>query len=173
MPGFGPASAPVANCGVLGFLEAPSSYKIDYKWLGFSSSRDDCHYESCHTTQAVNLTPSELLGEVCALLLNPISSSLRQFFTVFSRRPQCTRDQPLRRSKFSDPKTAIAEPSRIDVRDPPSHQEIAETLQCGDKPESEPCRYPGSDPRSELEHLRTQSRQSFECVSRVALRQAA
>jgi len=30
MPGFGPASAPVANCGGLGFLEASSSYKIDY-----------------------------------------------------------------------------------------------------------------------------------------------
>jgi hypothetical protein len=30
MPGFGPASAPVASCGVLGFLEASSSYKIDY-----------------------------------------------------------------------------------------------------------------------------------------------
>jgi hypothetical protein len=30
MLGFGPASAPVAACGVLGFLEASSSYKIDY-----------------------------------------------------------------------------------------------------------------------------------------------
>jgi len=30
MPGFGPASAPMASRGVLGFLEAPSSYKIDY-----------------------------------------------------------------------------------------------------------------------------------------------
>ncbi len=30
MPGFGLASAPVASCGVLGFLEASSSYKIDY-----------------------------------------------------------------------------------------------------------------------------------------------
>ena len=30
MPGFGPASAPVASCGVLGFLEAPSSYNFDY-----------------------------------------------------------------------------------------------------------------------------------------------
>jgi hypothetical protein len=26
MPGFGPASAPVANCGVLGFLGALNSY---------------------------------------------------------------------------------------------------------------------------------------------------
>ena len=30
MSAFGPTSAPVANCGVLGFLEASSSYKIDY-----------------------------------------------------------------------------------------------------------------------------------------------
>ena len=30
MPGFGPASAPVATCGILGFLAALSSYKIDY-----------------------------------------------------------------------------------------------------------------------------------------------
>jgi len=34
MPGFGPASAPVAACGVLGFLEAPNSYKIDYIQVG-------------------------------------------------------------------------------------------------------------------------------------------
>jgi hypothetical protein len=30
MPGFGPASAPVAICGVWGFLEAPGSYNFDY-----------------------------------------------------------------------------------------------------------------------------------------------
>ena len=30
MPGFGPASAPVASCGVLGFLEALNSYRFDY-----------------------------------------------------------------------------------------------------------------------------------------------
>jgi hypothetical protein len=34
-PGFGPASAPGASCGVLG-LEAPSSYKIDYIGTGES-----------------------------------------------------------------------------------------------------------------------------------------
>ena len=38
MPGFGPASAPVAICGVLGFLEAPSSYKFDYIRLAFQSN---------------------------------------------------------------------------------------------------------------------------------------
>ena len=30
MPGFGPASAPVASCGVLGYLGAPDSYNFDY-----------------------------------------------------------------------------------------------------------------------------------------------
>jgi hypothetical protein len=30
MSGFGRTSAPVAICGVLGFLEASNSYKIDY-----------------------------------------------------------------------------------------------------------------------------------------------
>ena len=30
MSALGPTSAPVANCGVLGFLEASGSYKIDY-----------------------------------------------------------------------------------------------------------------------------------------------
>ena len=36
MPGFGPASAPVASCGVLGFLEASNSYKIDYSRVGWT-----------------------------------------------------------------------------------------------------------------------------------------
>jgi hypothetical protein len=36
MPGFGPASAPVASCGVWGFLEAPDSYKFDYNGLGWT-----------------------------------------------------------------------------------------------------------------------------------------
>jgi len=36
MPGFGPASAPVANCGVLEFFEASSSYRIDYIDLGWT-----------------------------------------------------------------------------------------------------------------------------------------
>jgi hypothetical protein len=34
MPGFGLASAPVAVGGVFGFLEASSSYKIDYSLNG-------------------------------------------------------------------------------------------------------------------------------------------
>jgi hypothetical protein len=36
MPDFGPASAPVASWGVLEFLEASSSYKIDYNAMGQS-----------------------------------------------------------------------------------------------------------------------------------------
>jgi len=36
MPGFGPTSAPVATCGILGFLAASSSYKIDYNGVGWT-----------------------------------------------------------------------------------------------------------------------------------------
>jgi hypothetical protein len=38
MSGFDRTSASVAICGVLGFLEASNSYKIDYDWF-FALSR--------------------------------------------------------------------------------------------------------------------------------------
>jgi len=37
MPGFGPASAPVASYGVLGFWEASDSYNFDYSGVGWTS----------------------------------------------------------------------------------------------------------------------------------------
>ena len=36
MSGFGRTSAPVAICGVLGFLEALNSYKFDYIEMGWT-----------------------------------------------------------------------------------------------------------------------------------------
>jgi hypothetical protein len=42
--GFGTASAPVATYGVLGFLEARDSYKIDYSGVGLDPSPETiCH----------------------------------------------------------------------------------------------------------------------------------
>src|ERR1019366_3821527 len=39
MPGFGPASAPVAACGVLGFLEALGSYNLDFSPISSRTPR--------------------------------------------------------------------------------------------------------------------------------------
>lgn len=40
MLGFGPPSAPVMDCGNLGFLGAPDSYKIDYVRVGWTPPTD-------------------------------------------------------------------------------------------------------------------------------------
>src|SRR5258708_5361299 len=52
---FGAPSAPVANCGLLGFLEAPNSYKIDYIALSPRTISG-----SCQETPRVCRTQREL-----------------------------------------------------------------------------------------------------------------
>ena len=54
MSAFGPTSAPVANCGVLGFFEASGSYKIDY-------GRDTLNHNRQRTFET-QLTHSERSG---------------------------------------------------------------------------------------------------------------
>ena len=62
MPGFGPASAPVASCGVLGFLEAPSSYKIDYSKLGWTPPSDHIPQRPWLFTAGMKFISDQLLG---------------------------------------------------------------------------------------------------------------
>src|SRR5437762_2508316 len=59
MPGFGPASAPVANCTVLGFLEASSSHKFDYNGSNTLNPNRGRTFET-QVTHPVMIGPSRI-----------------------------------------------------------------------------------------------------------------
>ena len=92
MPGFDPASAPVASCGVLGFLEASNSYSFDYSRVGWrppggrpawtcgrvrGRRRADCSRAGQARRTAVVRIQERRSGGLCAVPVSCASGMLR------------------------------------------------------------------------------------------------
>jgi len=59
MPGFGPPSAPVTDCGSLGFFGAPGSYRIDYS-VEVLDSPVSIHANETHESAEADATTAGL-----------------------------------------------------------------------------------------------------------------
>jgi hypothetical protein len=66
MPGFGPASAPVAICGVLAFLEASNSYKFDYIGVDHAAPWQAGAVRSQRSIESAHVCSAEQLRDVPA-----------------------------------------------------------------------------------------------------------